>query len=233
MEDCFESIYGQGRKWCISLPHFICQNSLVHIMALFLTARQSGKQTLTVCPGRRGKHEIWMPGERMVGIGPCVGDRLCWQIYPWLHTVWSWLHTHSLHQGLWQRFNLNSFMAPSSLVTLSSLQSAVWESLALYLSSIFQLRGIFLIYRSVWGEAVCASIFTMSSVISIPLKYRKFAFFLCFLLILSPEALNTVQLFQWEQGKKKVNNWEKQHQLIFQKHNISSMRAETMSICSP
>lgn len=78
-----------------SLSHFIGQNSLVHDMALFLTARESGKQSLTMCPGR-SKHGVWMPGEGTVGIGPGVGDRLRWQMHPWLSSG-SWLQTNSPH----------------------------------------------------------------------------------------------------------------------------------------
>lgn len=168
-----------------------------------LTAKETGKQSLTICPGRRCKHGVWMAGERMADMGPGVGDRWCWKIHPWLQSG-SWVSTNSPHCGPW----LTQFVfidGPFRSDCLSYPHWPLWQFPCL--PSFFPLSAqrnvLSLIGVSLWGE-VHANI--CSSVTFTPVSIGSLFFFLCLLLIISLPWGNAYSLATWVgAGREKSN----------------------------
>lgn len=139
----------------MSLPHSIGQNSPVHSTVSFLTVREAGKESNCVL---RKKRQAWSlePGERMVGIGPGVGDGLCWLMHPLLPSG-PGAHKFSSLESL-AEIQLVLIHGPFRSGLSPPLPTHLYSSsLALCLSSPFQPRGIFFgLVEYLWGMKPCS-----------------------------------------------------------------------------
>lgn len=180
---------------------------------LHLFAREAGKKSITVCPGRRGGHGVWMPGERIVCIDPV------WVVSApsvlgkcSLVAIW-FLGAHKFSSlWPWAEIQLCSSTALSGLECsfLSPLASVAIPLPSISLPPFSSDESLPSSEVSIWVWSVHANILFMLNVISIPLKYRKSPFILCFLLISSLHWGNEHSLATWlGGGKEKVNYWEK------------------------